>query len=72
MQNPTHGAIFTEYEEGSLLEEKVTGKCFVSSGADKSPMNSKVRTLLESFSIHFSSYDAIMSNFDNTYLALMT
>ena len=61
-----HGTMFAEYEEESEDKEKVTGKYFVSTGVDKSPVTSKVRTLLESFDIPFSSYDDILSDFDNT------
>ena len=66
MRNPTHGAMYAKLEKGNEEEDMVNGKCFVNTGVDKSPMNSKVRTLLESFEIPFRSYDAILSDFDNS------
>ena len=58
--------MYARFVEESEEEDKVTGRCFVNSGADKSPMTSKVRSLLESFEIPFCSYDPILSDFDNT------
>ena len=66
MQNPTHSAMYANFEKGSVKEGMVTGKCFSTTSDDKSPMTSKIRTLLEYFEIPFSSYDAILSDFDNT------
>ena len=65
VRNPTHGTMYARYEDESLDEEKLNGKCFVSTGVQNSPMTSKVHTLLEYFDIPFSSYDAILFDFDN-------
>ena len=66
MRNPTHGAMYARFEDGSSEEEKVIGRCFVLIGAEKSPMNLKVRSLFESFDIPFNSYDVVLFDFDDT------
>ena len=58
--------MYARFDEGSSDKEKVTGKCFVSTGADKYPMTSKVCILLESFNIPSSSYLNVLSNFNDT------
>ena len=62
MRNPTHGAMFARYEED---EEKDIGCCFVSTFADKAPMTSNVRSLLQSFSIPSSAYTSVLTEFDD-------
>lgn len=49
MRNPTHGAMYANFEEESEEEEMVTGTCFVTTVADKSRLTSKECALLESF-----------------------
>ena len=66
MRNPTHDTMYVRFEEGSFDEEKVTGKCFVLTGGYKSPVTVKVHSLLESFDIPFSSYNIVLSDFDDT------
>ena len=56
--------MFAMHEEEE--EEKITGKCFVSTSSHKSPMTSQVRSLLQSFNIPSSAYDSILSEFDAT------
>lgn len=51
MRNATHGLMFAQYEEDASKDEKVTGRCFESTGADKSPMTSTVCTYIESFNL---------------------
>lgn len=52
IRNPTHGMMYALFEEGGSKEENITRRCFVSTGADKSPMTLKVSSLLELFNIH--------------------
>ena len=67
MRNPTHGAMFAEMEEESEEETyEVHGRCFVSKSADKSPMTTKVRTILESFNILVHAYNSELVSFDET------
>lgn len=66
MRNPTHGAMYARFREGGLEEENITRKCFVSIGANRSPMTLTVHTLLESLNIPSSSYHIVLSEFDET------
>ncbi|XP_023745018.1 uncharacterized protein LOC111893181 [Lactuca sativa] len=56
MCNPKHGAMYTKLEEDS--DEEVKSRCFVSKSADKSPITTKVRNILQSFNIPLSAYDS--------------
>ena len=68
MRNPMLGALYANFEEGSEVEETMAGKCFVTTDADKSPMTSKVRNLLESFNIPSSSYHSILYEFNGAVM----
>ncbi|XP_023737287.1 uncharacterized protein LOC111885248 [Lactuca sativa] len=63
MINLTHGAMFVKFEEDE--DEKIIGRCFVLTSADKAPMTSKVCSLLQSFNIPSSAYNSMLTEFDD-------
>ena len=58
-----HGAIYAKFED--ISDKEVTGRCFVSKSVDKSPMTTKVRSIVESFKIPFSAYNSEIVAFDD-------
>ena len=67
MRHPTHGAMYAKLEEDWDEETyEAYGRCFVSKTADKSPMTTKVRNILESFNIPVHAYNFELVSFDET------
>ena len=64
MRNLTHGAMFSQFEEDE--DEMVNGCCFMTKSGDKSPMTTKVRSILQSFNIPLQAYDSEIIAFDDT------
>ena len=65
MCNPTHGAMFQKYEDDS--DKVATGRCFMTKSSDKSPMTTKVCSILQSFNIPLSACDSELIAFTDAY-----
>lgn len=66
MRHQNHGEMFAQFEEEISNDKNVTRTCLISTRADKSPMTSKVRNIIESLNIPSSTYHAVLIGFDDT------